>query len=187
MKIYEKNYNQNILKLYNILMQENIKESINNNLEYLLNLIPEIKNIIGFNHNNPHHHLDVWEHTLYALSISEINFDLRLALLLHDIGKPYTCTTKNGINHFYNHPFIGAQMTKNILTKIGFCNEYIEKIYYLVLLHDTPIKQSDIKNNYDLTYIRYLIQEYDVLAHHPEKLEKRIKYLESTKKLILKK
>ena len=52
--------------------------------------------------------------------------------------------------------------------------------------HDTPITKEDIENNIDLEYMRYKIQECDALAHHPEKLEKRKKYLESTKKLILK-
>ena len=59
------------MDLQSILLSENIVESINKNIDYLLQIIPEIKSIIGFEHKHPHHHLDVWNHTLLALSLSE--------------------------------------------------------------------------------------------------------------------
>ena len=177
----------NLLNLYRILMDSNVKESITSNLNCLIELIPEIKSMIGFEHKHPHHHLDVWEHTLYAISLSEKDFDLRLSLLLHDIGKPFSFSEENEIRHFYNHPYVSAKMAKSILTRLGFSNNYINRICYLIEFHDTPITEKDIDNNYDLIFTRFLMQKCDALSHNPEKLEKRKKYLESTKKLILKK
>lgn len=142
--------------------------------------------MIGFEHKH-HHHLDVWEHTLYALSMSNKDFDLRLSLLLHDIGKPFCFSEVDGIRHFHNHPYVSSEMAKTILTRLGFNDKYINKICYLIRFHDTPITKKDIDNNYDLIFTRYLMQEFDALAHNPNKLEKRKKYLESTKKLILEK
>ena len=78
------------MNLEEILLSEDIVSSINNNLDYLLNVIPEIKYMIGFEHKHPHHHLDVWNHTLLALSLSERDIDIRLTLLLHDIGNPFS-------------------------------------------------------------------------------------------------
>jgi len=182
----QENYNKT-LNLYNILMNSNVKESITSNLNYLIELIPEIKNMIGFEHKHPHHHLDVWQHTLCALDLSEKDFDIRLSLLLHDIGKPFSFTEENGTRHFHNHPHVSAEISKNILIRLGFCDEYINRICYLIELHDTPITEQDINDNYELIFTRYLIQKYDALAHNPEKLENRKKYLECTKKLILKK
>lgn len=46
-------------RLESILMTEDILESIYDNLEYLFNLIPELKDMVGFSHKHPHHHLDV--------------------------------------------------------------------------------------------------------------------------------
>ena len=177
------NYNS-ILNLYSILMSDDVKKSIKENQECLITLIPEIKNIIGFDHMHPHHNLDVWEHTLYALSLSKKDFDLRIALLLHDIGKPFSFTEDNGVRHFHNHPFVSSQIACNILTRLGFEYDYINKIRYLIRLHDTPITEEE---NNNLIQLRYLMQECDALAHNPQKLEKRKKYLESVKKLILKK
>ena len=78
------------MSLQEILLTDDIVKSINDNMDDLLLIIPEIKNMIGFEHNHPHHHLDVWNHTLLALSLSENDFDIRLCLLLHDIGKPFS-------------------------------------------------------------------------------------------------
>lgn len=47
------------MNLYNILMADDIVKSVNENLDYLLQTIPEIKYMIGFDHKHPHHHLDV--------------------------------------------------------------------------------------------------------------------------------
>ena len=170
-----------ILNLYYILIDSDIISSINFNLDFLIELIPEIENMIGFEHNHPHHHLDVWNHTLYALSLSENNFDIRLSLLLHDIGKPFSYQDDE-IRHFHNHPYVSFIMSKSILSRLGFNTEYINKICYLIKKHDTPITKKEIEYNYNLEYMRYKIQECDALAHHPEKLEKRKRYLESTKK-----
>ena len=56
--------NEDIEKLNEILSGVDILSSINDNFDTLLKLIPEIEYMIGFLHNHPHHHLDVWFHTL---------------------------------------------------------------------------------------------------------------------------
>ena len=89
-------HNQELLQ--NILTSNNVIESTNNNIYILLGIIPELKDMMGFQHNHPHHHLDVWNHTLLALSLSEPIFDIRLCLLLHDIGKPHSYQIDNNID-----------------------------------------------------------------------------------------
>lgn len=173
--------NKEILK--NILISDNVVEEINNNIIFLIKNIPEIKYMIGFDQKNPHHHLDVWNHTLYALSLSECDFDIRLSLLLHDIGKPF-CFQDKEIRHFYGHPKVSATIANEILERLEFDSEDIKKICYLIENHDTPIKEKDIIENYELQLKRFEIQRCDVLAHHPEKLEKRKKYLEKTKIML---
>ena len=46
--------------------------------------------MIGFEHKNKYHNLDVWEHTLKAFSISDNDIDVRLTLILRHIGKPHS-------------------------------------------------------------------------------------------------
>ena len=47
------------LRLYDILLTDDIVKSINDNMDYLLSIIPEVKYMIGFEHRHTHHHLDV--------------------------------------------------------------------------------------------------------------------------------
>ena len=167
-------------KLYKILMNKDVVSSIRKNQDILLEIIPEIKHMIGFEHNHPHHHLDVFEHTLLALSLSNNDFLERLTLLLHDIGKPFSYQD-NEIRHFKGHPDVSSKMSNKILERLGYKNDFIRDVCYLIKYHDTNISDDDINNNYDLTVKRYNIQKCDALAHNPNKLEKRIKYLNDIK------
>ena len=172
---------KDIEKIYDILMDDNVVNKINENLGTLLMLIPELKPIIGFEHRHPHHHLDVWDHTLCALSNSIKDFDIRLVLLLHDIGKPFSYQEKEGIRHYKNHPKVSKEISKRILKRLEFKDTYIEEICNLIEKHDDIISNDDITNYPEQTNKLFEIQRCDALAHHPEKLEKRIKYLEKVK------
>ncbi|MFA5080253.1 MAG: HDIG domain-containing metalloprotein [Candidatus Paceibacterota bacterium] len=87
---------------------------------------------------NKHHIFDCYQHNLEALTYStkkNFNFSIRMASLLHDIGKP---ATKNGEGEnatFYNHEIVGAKMVKIILTRLHFPKKDIEKITLLVRYH----------------------------------------------------
>ena len=175
------------MSLKEILLSDDIVKSINDNMDDLLLIIPEIKNMIGFEHNHPHHHLDVWNHTLLALSLSKKDFDIRLCLLLHDIGKPFSYQDDE-VRHFKNHANVSANMSNVILKRLDFDEDYIQYICYLIKQHDMPITDEQIENNYDLVLKLFEIQKCDALAHHPDRLEKRLKYInEIEEKLSLKK
>lgn len=164
------------LILHEILESDDVVESIRSNIEILTLIIPEIKNMIGFDHKHPHHHLDVFEHTLYALSMSSNDFEIRLSLLLHDIGKPFSFI-EGDIRHFNGHPKVSENITRDILNRLNFEKEFIDRICFFVLNHDNIITTSLIKEDYEKASKLFQIQRCDALAHHPDKLEKRIKYL----------
>ena len=174
------------MKLREILLADDVVQSINDNLDYLLEQIPQIKPMIGFDQKNPHHHLDVWGHTLLALSMSKKDFDIRLCLLLHDIGKPFSCQDGE-IRHFKGHEIVSAKMANEILHKLGFENGYIKEMCHLIEIHDTPITADQVENDYETCLKLFDIQSCDALAHHPDKLEKRRQYLKETQALISKK
>lgn len=172
------------MSLETILLNDNIINSIYQNLDNLLKIIPELKEIINFNHKHPHHHLDVFNHTLLALALSPNDFTIRLVLLLHDIGKPVCFTEENDVKHYPNHGVVSSMIAKTILTRLNFDSEYIDVICNLIAQHDEKITIDDIKENYDFCYILYQIQYCDALAHHPLKLESRIAYLKETESIL---
>ena len=159
-------------------MCDDIVSSINDNITALVEMIPEIEKMMGFMHNHPHHHLDVWGHTLLALSLSPDDFLIRVAILLHDIGKPH-CYQDGDVRHFHGHAVFSSRMSCEILNRLEFNRFDIDRITYLVMEHDMPISNEEIKNDNELAKDKFMVQVCDALAHNPEKLGKRIEYIES--------
>lgn len=105
-------------------------------LELLDYIIPELKKTIGFNQRNPHHNKDVFEHTMAVLDNTPRNLIVRLAALLHDIGKPNTFFIgKDGIGHFYNHQNVGREMARKILKRLKYSRKTIDPISILIKEH----------------------------------------------------
>lgn len=99
--------------------------------------IPEIKPMIGLSQNNPHHCYDVWTHTVKVCSFIEPELTLRLAALLHDIGKPECFTVDEaGTGHFKGHPDVSEKMSGEILRRMKYDNNTIASVRLLVRLHD---------------------------------------------------
>ncbi|MCF7794781.1 CCA tRNA nucleotidyltransferase [Patescibacteria group bacterium] len=101
-------------------------------LQYIL---PEIE--AGVNVSQNHHHIyTVFEHSWRALaSCPSSDWRVKLAALLHDVGKPKSKKIIKGEPTFYNHEYIGAKMTDKILKRLRFKNEDREKIVNLVKNH----------------------------------------------------
>ncbi|MGN9791641.1 CCA tRNA nucleotidyltransferase [Streptomyces sp. OZ13] len=89
-----------------------------------------------------HRHKDVYEHSLtvldqaIALEEDEPDLVLRLAALLHDIGKPRTRRfEQDGRVSFHHHEVVGAKMTKKRMTALKYSNEMVKDVSRLVELH----------------------------------------------------
>ena len=108
--------------------------------DYFLPEVPKLKLEI----DEHHHHKDVYEHSLTVLEqaiglesrLDGPNLTLRLAALLHDIGKPKTkqLIAGGGVS-FHHHEVVGARMCKERMKKLRFDNHMIEDVSQLVFLH----------------------------------------------------
>lgn len=100
-------------------------------------IFPEFDLIMETGQNHPHHCYSVGEHTLRSMKEIEPEKVLRLAMLLHDIGKPASLTRdQNGITHFHGHAQNGAGMAREILRRFKFDNETVDMVCKLVKYHD---------------------------------------------------
>ena len=106
-------------------------------------ILPEIPQL-QLEVDEHHHHKDVYEHSITVLEqaiaqedrLGGANLVLRLAALLHDIGKPKTRNLiPGGGVSFHHHEVVGARLTKKRLKELRFDNETIEAVETLVALH----------------------------------------------------
>jgi len=87
---------------------------------------------------NKHHIYTVWEHNIKALQYTldqDYSFEVRLASLLHDVGKPRAKRGEGIDSTFYGHEVVGARMTIEALERLHFSKKETEKIALLVRAH----------------------------------------------------
>ena len=107
------------------------------------NFLPELPKL-KLEIDEHHHHKDVYEHTLTVLEqaiahedrLGGPNLVIRLAALMHDIGKPRTreLIPGGGVS-FHHHEVVGAKMTKRRLKELRFESKIVDDVSTLVFLH----------------------------------------------------
>lgn len=117
----------------------------------LKHVFPEVAHNFDFDQNNPHHNFTLGQHLLNVLEgVSEKSDDpdLRLAALLHDIGKPKSAWTnpETGKNHYYrgpngqgdNHDEVGANDAEQRLRALKYPVARIKRVQHLIKHHMFP-------------------------------------------------
>lgn len=115
----------------------------------LLEAVPTLAPMVGFEQNSPFHCYDVYEHTIRVVAAMECfaggtaSKRLRWASFLHDIGKPHTFTMdEKGQGHFFGHPSAGAQIAESLLRMFALPTSLIAPCVNLVRFHDRPVKAT---------------------------------------------
>jgi len=104
-----------------------------------------------------------------------------MSALLHDIGKPFSYQDEE-VRHFHGHPEVSSRMSKDILIRLGYDERFIERVTYLVKNHDTIIDPQNLDNKLEMVQKRLQLQYADARAHHPDKIQKRINFLDNINK-----
>lgn len=103
-------------------------------------VLPQLKPMHGFEQHTPYHRYDVWEHTIRAVAAAPAVETLRLAMLLHDSGKPAAFSLDEaGVGHAYGHAKISAAIAREVLSFLRVDNATLERVLTLVEHHDIPL------------------------------------------------
>ncbi|MEF2609506.1 MAG: HD domain-containing protein [Faecalicoccus sp.] len=113
---------------------------IENMTQLLSKWMPELELCKSCAQNSPWHDTNVLHHSLRAITfLTPFDETLALALLFHDLGKPATKTTKDGIDHFYGHPLESAKIADRICKALKLSTYQRKLICSLVKHHDEKL------------------------------------------------
>ncbi|HEX5614537.1 MAG TPA: CCA tRNA nucleotidyltransferase, partial [Acidimicrobiia bacterium] len=96
--------------------------------------LPEL-NAMQLEQDPIHRHKDVLAHTIAVVANTSASLRLRLAALLHDIGKPKTRGFGEGGVTFHHHEVVGARMARERLLALRYPNDVVDDVTQLVYLH----------------------------------------------------
>ncbi len=108
--------------------------------EVLAEIIPELALTFDFDQKSIYHTNDLYLHTLSVVENVIPNHIVKIAALLHDIGKTkcYQPYIKDGIEHYHfiGHPLVSKEMAEVILNRLRYSHDEITKILFLIEYHD---------------------------------------------------
>jgi len=152
-------------------------------------VLPELSPMIGMYQREDYHCCDVYEHTVRAAAAAPADSTLRLAMLLHDIGKP-ACS--DGKGHFHRHESVGAEIAEDILKRFNISKAQRERVLMLIARHSIPISNDRIKlkkllSKYGEPALFQLLEvkRADCMAQRPEIAAARLAELEKIRSALL--
>lgn len=177
--------------LTELVMPPEAKQKLFANEDVLFKYIPELLVCRGFNQKNPYHIYNVLGHTLEAVDVAAEDPVVRVALLLHDIGKPIAYQEgPDGIRHFHGHAKISADIAQRVLKRLGADENFNASVVQLVRLHDCFISMDEkavarliFKMGPDEFGKLLCVREADIKAQNPEFAGPRLRELIKLKEL----
>jgi tRNA nucleotidyltransferase (CCA-adding enzyme) len=150
-KILEVSKERWVSELDKLLMGQNPKEGLEVlTFTRLINyMLPELSLQVDYDQNNPHHTLNLWEHTIKVVEKVPLDIEIRWAALLHDIAKPFMRKDKSdGTSNYHKHDLVGAECVLKIADYLKWSNERKNNVYNLVLHHmddNSPLRKADME------------------------------------------
>lgn len=153
----------------------------------ILNIVPELIICDKCTQQHPAHIYNVLDHIFQTVNKVDNILILKLAALLHDIGKPYKKVLINSTERFWGHETTSAEMAKYVFIRLGYEEDFINQICTLIKYHDYktyPNKES-LSQTIDLVgknLIPYLfkLQTADLLSHEENYCNRLLSVLNKT-------
>ena len=157
-------------------------------------ILPEFDRCMETAQNNPHHKYSVGEHTIVSIGNARPDRILRYTMLMHDMGKPSCKTTdEQGIDHFYGHQEVSAQMANDILRRLKSDNETRRSVSKLVRYHDLTcgltgksVRKAISLIGEDLFPLYLEVKDADTRAQSDFRFQEKMDYLEEVRHLYRK-
>lgn len=169
-------------ELCKMLFGDGILEILLDYSDVIATIIPEIKPCIGFEQHNRYHQYTVYDHIAHAVAnYHGCDTSVKVALLLHDIGKPKCYTEDERGGHFHGHSVPSHDIAELVVNRLRFDNKTQREVLELVLYHDSVIEpQPKVVRRWlnkigEHRFMQLLsVRMADILAHAEGTQESRI-------------
>lgn len=131
------------VELCKLLMGESVLQILLDYNDVISVIIPEISPCIGFDQKNRYHEYTIYDHIAHAVSnYTGDDLSVKVALLLHDIGKPQCYTEDGRGGHFHGHGVPSHDIADSVTRRLRFDNKTRDEVLTLVLYHDSVIEPT---------------------------------------------
>jgi len=153
-------------------------------------ILPEFDTCMETEQNTIHHAYSVGEHIVKSIENIEATKLLRITMLFHDIGKPQAHTKDDkGTSHFYGHEALSAEMSQQIMKRLKFDRDTMDRAANLIKYHDmrfeiTPYKvRKSIYKVGEKDYpLIFKVKKADTLAQSNYKREEKLAWINELEK-----
>lgn len=130
-------------ELCKILCGDGVLQILLDYKDVICEIIPELKPCDGFEQNNRFHQYTVYDHIAHAVAnYTGHDVTVKIALLLHDIGKPFCYTEDENGGHFYGHAPVCAEIADGVLRRLRFDNQTTHDAVELISVHDATLEPT---------------------------------------------
>lgn len=154
-------------------------------------ILPEFDRCFGVEQKIKYHIYDVAHHILKVTENVPKEPVLRLAALLHDVGKPEKKTTdENGVDHFKGHDKAGVLLAEDVLSRLRLDNQTKEQVQKLIAYHDRRPAETKVSVRRmvgslgaELFPALLAIKRADTMGQNPSLFAERMAYLDTLEAL----
>lgn len=151
----------------------------------LQEVFPQLARCFSTEQNNIHHIYNVGDHILKSVESVPKKKELRWAMLMHDMGKPFTRTTDVSGDHFKGHEEMSLNIARRIFEKLKFSNAEKSFIKTMIKYHDYRFAADKIEIKHLLSKIGeeyfenlLLVQRADAMAQSEAMLDDKLRKLD---------
>lgn len=152
--------------------------------------MPEFDLAMETEQRNPHHLYTVGEHSMVSVECIRSDKVLRLAMLMHDFGKPHCISVdEKGVHHYYGHPGKSEEIAREIMHRLKFDNDTLRKVCTLIRCHDERIvpgvkymRRAVARIGEDAFPALFDVQEADIRAQSDYKREEKLAAVEANRR-----
>ncbi|MBR5089964.1 MAG: hypothetical protein IK093_11110 [Ruminiclostridium sp.] len=162
-----------------IILGRRVTETLLNFREVVFRIFPVLRDQLDFDQKSDYQEYTLYEHTAKAVGYAFPDYAVRLALLLHGIGK-YDCAADRGeYMTYYGHSERGVMLAKDVFDEYEADTSVVERVLFMIMHHDDHISPDNVVQYTEFCGMEYtrlllLLQSANIRAKSSDPVNERV-------------